>query len=196
MDNVLHFVKNHLDSSIPGSENVLRDMKNDSWTNQEGLHHMLEGLSQQPAGTVESIDMRFTNTCDTNCRFDVKLKDGTYIEYKNVNLDGVGRVTGNQLSTYFGNIESIDQLNYTFNEKKILSDPNFPAGDDVKVVLAERMQIRFNDPRVQEDIFNNIKRKPELLNSLGMDPINPTLAELQNLINEPRSVLYSFINVI
>lgn len=196
MDNVKHFIDNHLDESIPGSEKVLADMKNPNWTTQEGLHHMLEGISKHDAGTIDSIDMRFTDGCDTNCRFDVKLNDGTLIEYKNVQLSGVSNITGNQLSTYFGNTDSITKLQYVFNKKKIESDPDFPGGDAVDVIKSE-MQKRLNNPTVMQDIYNNIKNKAALLRELNLpEPSEFELSDLENLINDTDSELYSFIKAI
>lgn len=196
MDNVQNFVNNHTSVlvgntrvPIPGAEGVLRDMKNASWTNQEGLHHMLEGISHLQPGSIKSLDMRFTNTCNTNCRFDVELTNGKLIEYKNYQLSGVQNISTNQLATYFGNINKIDDVKYVFNAKKVENADGVLPGGARDAIIGE-MQQKLSSPQVAQQIFSNMNANIKA--DLGL----ANIADLMRQINNPNSLLYTFIDAI
>jgi len=168
----------------PGIDSLLTDLKNSSHIMQEGTRFTISQMKDINPNAIARIDDAFDINCGTACRYDVKLTDGTLVEYKSV--QGFSRENKTQLESYLGNTTDIDKLNYVFDSSKQ------QTVQDAKDMMQGVFQ---QDP----DRYLN-SMSPELRNSLG-GTVGENLTEQQQrdaikrMMDDTSSELYDFIEI-
>uniref|UniRef100_UPI003364DE25 hypothetical protein n=1 Tax=Haliscomenobacter sp. TaxID=2717303 RepID=UPI003364DE25 len=163
LDNIKALVKNH--SGTEGFDRLMTDLKNPNFYMQDGVTHMLESIKNFPAGSIKKFDYEFEapGTVCTKCRFDVELDPGPprLIEYKSWGLENIPNISVKQLTEYFGNVSSINEMQYVFNSIKT---------PDIELVkTAMQKLIKNNAP----SIFSRLS--PQMLDDLRITSLNDFL---------------------
>jgi hypothetical protein len=135
-------------------------------------------------GTTTVFDLTFE--CDglpcAGCRYDVELADAKigelrFVEFKSYALDSIPNIPLPQFKNYLASVNSISEFKYVFNK---LDTPNVA---DIKTKFK---QVFNKDPGGIFDAMSD-----ELKDSLKIRNV----AQLQVLIDNPASSLYTFIEV-
>jgi len=177
---VRHFVNNYAD--VPGAIRVINDLKTGGVNTVEGTAFMLRVLENNPNRYLGKIT-KFEGSIDdlqNGCRYDILLDDGNKLifgEFKSYSSMGnflnPGSDTYQQFTTYWGSINSIDQLHYYFDINKI---------EDINIIKNRIKTIFQNN---SDEMFNLMK--PELKESLDISATasylnDSNLNEIVNII--------------
>lgn len=180
--NIRTVINNH--SGVPGFDKLLKELKNPGLYTQKGIAHTLNAIKDYKPGDIKSFDLTFEGDglpC-AGCRYDVELEvakagDLRFVEFKSYALDSIPKIPLPQFKNYLSSAKSISEFKYVFNK---LDTPN------VADVKSKFQQVFNKDP---EGIFDAMS--DELKDSLKIRNV----AQLQVLIDNPASSLYTFIEV-
>ncbi|RJG36825.1 hypothetical protein, partial [Motilimonas pumila] len=174
---------------VNGFDRMITELVNGAHNTKDGASHAFAHLAHEfkkgslTGADIRSVDLRFIDeglNCTTQCRFDVYLTEGRFIEYKSYVKDSLNRISDNQLISYFGAADNIEKLRYVFNGRKVsLAE----AQNGMQGALS----------RNAEQIFNNMKA--EMKASLELVGTQDNLAAFRAKIQAKDAELFKMVEV-
>lgn len=182
LSNLREFTIKH--NSAIGFDRFLVDLKNSSYSMQDGASHMLNDISKLPQNSIYRFDYEFAGdgvVC-TRCKFDVELHPNSqtslrFLEYKSWSLDNIKNIKKRQLVEYFRAIDDISEMRYIFNELKT------PDIVKVRIEVAKLLYLHAND--VYGAMSSSLK------GNLGINSLN----QFKGLITNGDQTLFSFVKI-
>jgi len=148
----------------PGFSTFMATLKNNAnVAAQDGTAHALKKLAEYKKADVAAMEGKIADDIDldaicTNCLFDIKLTNGTFIElksYKKESLEGIPSSTKftNQFKQYLQSLSTagndISKLKYVFNGKKV-------SEKDVKDAFVKLFKAKAGEIfNANPSVFNN-----------------------------------------
>ncbi len=195
LDDVAYFVNNFYE--IRDATRLISELKNGAQNTLEGGAFVVRVFKENPnglfnVGNVAEIDLRFSE--DVLNRFDVKFTNG-FGEFKSYQINSVSNVSVNQLKQYLSspNLNSLNDLNYIFDKRKLLKQYNvgtFNSIDEALVGVREKFKIIFTNKA--DEIFTSLNQN--IKNELGLTGLNAR-STYNDLISNTDSKLYNFIEI-
>ncbi|WP_421498027.1 hypothetical protein [Flavobacterium columnare] len=150
LDDVAYFVNNFYE--IRDATRLISELKNGAQNTLEGGAFVVRVFKENPnglfnVGNVAEIDLRFSE--DVLNRFDVKFING-FGEFKSYQINSISNVSANQLKQYLSspNLNSLNDLNYIFDKRKLLKQYNvgtFDTVDEALIAVKDKMRIVFEN---------------------------------------------------